>query len=640
MRIHSFLFTLAIFASFFDVQSQGYTVSSISDEMQKDAYAVVRKEVTLIKVQDGGRSIMEVNKVITILDNKGLDIAAIGIPYDKFDRVLEISALVYNKYGKLVKKIKAKEFGDISYSASSLATDTRLRIYQPSPDSKVGMPFTIEYKYKVQTKGLFNFPRWVPLDDENLSIEFASLELTVPHRDFINHRSQNVSEEVRISQENDGTHYRWTVEDIKPFERETMSPSFLEQVPMVHLAPKSFNIQGFHGDANNWRNLGSFFYDLNDNRQSLPEELKTKVEELTSGLEDPLAKAKVLYEFMQNNTRYVSIQLGIGGWQTFEAEYVYTNGYGDCKALSNYMKSMLQHVNVPSYTVLVYAGGDNPDIVPDFPANQFNHMILCIPQENDTTWLECTSSFAPFGYLGDFTEDRHVLMLTPEGGKLVKTPGSSAEMNQQFRNTEVFLEKDGSAKVEVSNVSTGFQQTRWRYLGEEASERDREKYLRKSIDASSFELDGYEFTDWPDNEIPTYQISYQLDATNWAKSSGPRLFLTPNVLERRQSVPEKNDERSQSIVLQYAYLDRDTVVYHLPNGYEVESLNREPIEIETIFGNYRASIEVKDPNTLIYYRELKMEKMALPASYYEQLREFFKEINQADRMQVVLSNKS
>ncbi|MEM6345845.1 MAG: DUF3857 domain-containing protein [Bacteroidota bacterium] len=640
MRIHNILALLIIFAGFSEVQAQGYSVSGINEEMQKDAHAVVRKEVTNIMVENESRSIMQVNKVITVLDSKGLDIAAIGIPYDKFDKVLEISALLYNKHGKLIKKIKAKEFGDISYSSSSLATDTRLRIYQPTPDSKVGMPFTIEYNYRVQTKGLFSFPRWVPLDDENLAIEFASLELVVPNRDFINHRSQNIKEEVQISQENDGTHYHWVVEDIMPFEREPMSPSFLQQVPMVHLAPKSFNIQGFRGDANDWNNLGAFFYDLNDNRQSLPKELKIKVEELTAGLDDPIEKAKVLYKFMQDNTRYVSIQLGIGGWQTFEAEYVYTNGYGDCKALSNYMKSMLQHLNIPSYTVLVYAGGDKPDIVPDFPANQFNHMILCIPQENDTTWLECTSSFAPFGYLGDFTEDRHVLLLTPEGGKLVKTPGSTAEMNQQFRNTDVFLQKDGSAQVEVSNISTGFQQTPWRYFGEEASERDREKYLRKSIDASSFELESYQFTDWPDSEIPTYQVSYQLDATNWAKSSGPRLFLTPNVLERRQSVPEKNANRTQSIVLQYAYLDRDTVVYHLPNGYEVESLNREPLEIETIFGHYRASVEIKDPNTLIYYRELQMEKMELPPSYYEQLREFFKEINQADRMQVVLSNKS
>ncbi|MFK7920424.1 MAG: DUF3857 domain-containing protein [Bacteroidia bacterium] len=640
MRIHKLLLITAILIGFFEASAQNYPVSSVTDEMQEDAYAIIRKHDTKIVVENESRSIMEVQKVITVLDSKGLDIAAMAVPYDNFDKVLGISALIYNKYGKLVKRVKSKEFGDISYSTSSLATDTRLRVYSPTPDSKVGMPFTIEYIYKVQTKGLFNFPRWLPLDDENLSIEYTSFELVVPNRDFINHRSQNIESKPRISQESDGTHYRWEIEDIKPFEREPMSPSFLEQVPMVHLAPKSFNIQGFRGEANDWSSLGDFFYDLNADRQDLPEELKTKVEDLTAGMVDPLQKAQVLYEFMQQNTRYVSIQLGIGGWQTFKAEYVFDNGYGDCKALSNYMKSMLQHLNIPSYTVLVYAGGDKPDIVPDFPANQFNHMILCIPQENDTTWLECTSSFAPFGYLGDFTEDRHVLLLTPEGGKLVKTPGSTAEMNQQFRNTDVYLNKDGTAKVSVSNISTGFQQTAWRYHGEEASERDREKYLRKRIDAGSFELDGYEFTDFPDKTLPTYQVTYNLNATNWAKSSGPRLFLTPNVLERQEYVPEKNEDRSQAITLKYAYLDRDTVVYHLPSGYAVESLNREPLEIETIFGKYRATVEVKDPNTLIYYRELKMEKMQLPPSYYEQLRDFFKEINQADRMQVVLSNKS
>ena len=65
---------------------------------------------------------------------------------------------------------------------------------------------------------------------------------------------------------------------------------------------------------------------------------------------------------MQNNTRYISIQLGIGGWRPFEAAYVASKGYGDCKALSNYMYSLLKEAGILSYYTLVKAGAGEEDI--------------------------------------------------------------------------------------------------------------------------------------------------------------------------------------------------------------------------------------------------------------------------------------
>ena len=54
---------------------------------------------------------------------------------------------------------------------------------------------------------------------------------------------------------------------------------------------------------------------------------------MTTGL-DTREKIRVLYRYLQQNHRYISVQVGIGGMQPISASAVYTNGYGDCKGLS------------------------------------------------------------------------------------------------------------------------------------------------------------------------------------------------------------------------------------------------------------------------------------------------------------------
>ncbi|NJK82774.1 MAG: transglutaminase domain-containing protein [Saprospiraceae bacterium] len=94
-------------------------------------------------------------------------------------------------------------------------------------------------------------------------------------------------------------------------------------------------------------------------------------------------KIAILYRFLQDNMRYVSVQLGIGGWQTYDAQYVEQNKYGDCKALSNFMKAMLKTLDIPAYTAAVY--GDSRGVPleaeEDFSFPLFNHVIYIFPMK-------------------------------------------------------------------------------------------------------------------------------------------------------------------------------------------------------------------------------------------------------------------
>ena len=423
-------------------------------------------------------------------------------------------------------------------------------------------------------------------------------------------------------------------------EREPLQPQWYELAPIVYLNTDKVKAGGIDGSMDSWEAYGNLFYELNKDRDKLPEALADQVDKLIADTNDPYEKIDRLYKYVQDNTRYVSIQLGIGGWQTFEAEDVYENGYGDCKALSNYTKSLLKYAGIPSFLTLVGAGENQPPVQTGFTNHPFNHMILCVPMKKDTIWLECTSSINPTGYLGLFTENRHVLLLTPDGGKLVRTPSSAPEMNQQIRVADVFLDKNGNAKVTVAETATGDKQMSIRALAELGSEKEKEDWMKRRIEVGSFSLGEFEMKPLEETKVPTCELNYEIQATNWAARSGARVFLSPNVLEKQTRVPEKLENRTQPLDLHIPYLIKDKITYHLPEGFSVEAMSEAETNIETIFGAYKSGIQMESPTKLIYTREFRMEKIRLPASYYDKYRDFIRDVVKADKVQVVLSDKS
>ncbi len=151
--------------------------------------------------------------------------------------------------------------------------------------------------------------------------------------------------------------------------------------------------------SRNWNELGKFIIYLIADKDVLPAETLTTLKELIKNCPDRNSKIKAVYNYMQKRTRYVGVQIGIGGWQPIPAEYVDKKGYGDCKGLVNCTRAMLKAVGITSYYTLVNAGKNASPLITGFPCNHFNHIILCVPGPNDTTWLECTSQQQAYGFL-------------------------------------------------------------------------------------------------------------------------------------------------------------------------------------------------------------------------------------------------
>lgn len=630
------LIVLSLSLVVFHIQAQiEYSALLIPEALTKDASAVVRKDEQRLEILGDNKVEHTVTRVITVLNSSGRGKAYFKVFYDSdFNKLNDISVTLFDNTGKEIRKLKKSDLEDISLTGNDV-DNHRAKV---STVSYSTYPYTVAYTYTNSYKSLFLFPDWYPQNSLNLSVQEARLTVVDPGNNLKYKGMYGLGEPVRTEQDGKKV-YTWELRNLPAVKNEPYSPS--EGLPVVYLSSITFQLDQYTGSNKDWAEFGRFIYSLNKDRDQIPAELATKVDAMTAGLATPEEKIRTLYKFLQENTRYVSVQLGIGGWQTFDAAYVYKNGYGDCKALSNYMKSMLRHVGIPSHWALIRAGEDAPYIVQDFPNNQFNHMILCVPVEKDTVWLECTSKMGTPGYMGDFTENRHALLVTPDGGKMVRTPAMDALENQRVRVGEAWLDPQGNAKVLVNMRNTGVSQDYLRYLSRMGSKTEQEEWLReKGIGLSSFEINKFTFTSEDLDKNPAMNLEYELAAKQVASLSGTRLFLKLNRLNRNITLPEALEVRQFPVENRYPALMVDSMIFHLPENLRIEAQPKFPLEINGDFGTYKANLVTQPDGTLIYTRSLQWNRFHKPAEAYEQLRSFIKEVNKADGQQLVLSSKT
>ncbi|MCF8231272.1 MAG: hypothetical protein K9J27_03705 [Bacteroidales bacterium] len=377
--------------------------------------------------------------------------------------------------------------------------------------------------------------------------------------------------------------------------------------------------------------MGLWNKKLQKERDDLPEATRQKIKELTSGLESNRSKVKAVYRYMQNHCRYVSIQLGIGGWQPFEASFVDSKGYGDCKALTYYTKSLLEVINIPSYYTLIYGGNPRRKVDTAFPSNQFNHVILTLPLQKDTIWLECTDMQQPFDYLGTFTHDRYALMVTSDGGQIIRTPSYPVDSNTLKREGYFRIGKSGTISGRIKSRFSGLQ---YELLENSLnkSEDDLKKEFYQKAPFSGFSIDEIDVE--ADKSMPSIERTLSLEVENYASKTGKRLFLQPNLMNIFSKNLKKNGKRQSTISINIPWFDVDSIRYKLPEGYKVEYMPESRTR-ETKYGAYEIRF-YREKDFLVFVRRFKRYQGEYSSEDYPGFASFMNFVSRADQEKIVL----
>ncbi len=630
LKYCAFLALFTISVSTTNAGEVKYPVSDIPKPLLINSQAVVREDASFVTIKSNGKFTMKVLKATTILNKNGSHLAMFTYAYDKNVKVNQIRARIYNQSGNEVKLKEDLEVLDIAaINSGTLYSDARLKIVDPEYQE---YPYTIEYTYEVSITESINYPDWSPVPDFNVGIQNSQFILYLSKASDCRFLERNLISNSTKADLGEFTRYTWTLTDYAPLLEEEFSLPLDELKPGLELSPSAVSIEGYDGDFTTWENFGSWISKLNAGKNNLEKPTVDKVKQLVAPIADKREKVKAVYEYMQNKTRYVSIQIGIGGYQPFDASTVDRLCYGDCKALVNYTKALLEAAGINSYYTLVHAGDENVPIESTFSSNQFNHIILCVPINSDTVWLECTNQRIPFDYLGCFTSDRSVLVINGDKGTLVKTPRFHKGETLEARTIKLQLDNQGnaSAKVNASYYGVVYDDLRSILFRDNA---DQKKIMTQRIRIPTFEL--LSFTLKEDrSEQPSFNEHLELQLDNFASKIGTKLMVNLNVMNRIQVAPFQEPERKFEISFTWPIYEVDTVIFELPKSVRVDKIP-DKVEIRSDFGNYTAATTIEG-NTLKYIRTFNVFQGKYGVSRYKEIAEFFSKVTTADKAKAII----
>nr|WP_321245387.1 DUF3857 domain-containing protein [uncultured Psychroserpens sp.] len=632
IKLYVILFAILL-APYVNAQEENLLKSStIPIQLRMKANAVVRYDNTLIEVNSYNNLIYTNKRIVTVYNENGVSDQGTYVYYNENRKIKTLEARVYDSNGEEIDKFREKDFEDVSaVSGGTLYSDNRLKYLSYTP---VDYPYTIVYNVEVDYRSTAFVPSWRPIEGFYVSTEHSEYKII-----------NNSDTQVKIKAINlDGyaieTHsdFHYSAQNLKSIKPEAFSPSFYSFAPKVRAALVDFEMEGVKGVNNNWKDFGKWMYDeLLTGTEVVPETLKEEVRVLTKDAVTDADKAKIVYNYMQAKTRYISVQVGIGGWKPMLAGDVERLGYADCKGLSNYTKALLDEVGVTSYYAVIYGGKGITSFDNDFSATEGNHAVLCIPNETKDIWLECTSQTNPFGFTAGFTDDRDALLITPEGGKIIHTTVYETEDNLQTTNATINITKDGSISADVNIKTYGYQYALHEGIQNKPL-RDQELYFKEYWDyINNISVENIKFTNDKDNVVFTEDVT--VSSSSFATKSGKRLLFQPNAFNRLTRIPTRYKKRTLDFEIERGYKDEDEFVINIDSNFDIEAMPG-AVDISNKFGSYSFSIEKLSDGKLLYKRTQILNKGFYSKEEYNDFRTFMSTMVKHDKSKMVLISKT
>lgn len=566
---------------------------------------------------------------VRIHNRAGEKYTDIEIPYSKIIKVSNIEALIKNRHGDIVKRIKKSDISDRSaISDYSFYEDNFVKEFTLKHNE---YPYDICYSYQVVQDEFVYIDYWVPVFDLDIPTRKAKLKLTLPKGYKIGYKSKFIERTI-VDTLNGNNNYLWETSYVDLITKELDSPPLINLLPRVEVVPKKFKYCEI-GENTSWKTIGNWELDLIKDLGDLPEDEVVRFKLQTDSIIDEVEKVKSLYSILQKETRYVNVSLKTGGLKPYPASYVSERKYGDCKALTNYFKTVLSEVGIKAYYTSVYSGSVIRPIDLTFPSQQFNHVFLFIPLKQDTLWVDCTSKM-PISYLGTYTQGRNVFVIKKDSSFFVKTPYLSIQDVLEVRKIK-FYPYGKDIKADFDNTYKGKIYELLFSVSESLNESQQQKYLRNYFIEPRFDILNLNILQ-AQKDSAKIQLQYSAKVNGEYNKYGNDVLV--KILPLKKKSYETPENRKLPIQINYPTYKIDSMEYKMLDGYALTNFP-DNIEVNSKYGSYKQEIHVSKDNVKLT-RSFKLFRGNYSIDEYNDFFEFINKIELIEKDNYLVLTKS
>jgi transglutaminase-like putative cysteine protease len=616
-------------------------------EYPKDTVAVVLLDEQSTTVKDNGEIETRYRSVYKLLrpEARGSH-GGVAVDFDNETKLSYLKAWTITPNGNAIE-VKEKEAAEADRYSYEIYSDKKVKLLkfpEANPGSIVGYeyvqrhrPFVFEDDWWFQSR--------VPTRKARFTLQLpAGWEYT----NLWAHYAEQKPATLGTNQ------FVWELQDIPGIEIEPDMPPWLAVAGRMDVKyfPRDPNMRA--RTTGSWKDLGSWYAGLTAASRIPSSPIQQKVAELTANKADRLAKMKAIAEFVQQQIRYVAIEIGIGGYQPHRASDVFAHQYGDCKDKATLMSAMLNEIGVESYYVLVDT--ERGIVTPAFPSTRFNHAILAIklpedvpgvslyakvnhPKLGTLLFFDPTNEYVPLGYLPSSLQDNYGLVVGPEGGELLAIPLLPAATNRLLRTGTLNLSEAG-------NLDGTVRETRWGAPAEarraelmEVAPNLRAKVFEKFLGST---LNNFTLTHAAIGNLEKYDQTLTLDysfvSAGYAKAAGNLLIVQPRVVGTKGWNILSGKARKYPIEFREATRQDDVFDITLPKGYVVDELPK-PVRAECPYGSYKSEVVVSG-NVLHYKRTYEITDVMVPTQKLDEVKDFFRQIAADEHSSAILKRET
>jgi hypothetical protein len=620
----------------------------IPPTIPKDAVAVILYSDQQTTVSPNGDVETRYREACKILRPEGKDqYGFVGIPFSKDTPLISLSAWSIPASGKIYE-LKQSDAAETGIAGGNFYDELKVEMLQipaADPGNVIG------YEYVQKGRPLIFAAHWDFQD--RVPVLQAQYTLQIPSGwGYDSHWVNHPEVQPQTPSPNE---YSWNLAKLPAISTEDGMPPWRSVAGRLDLKFFSSTNSYQSQQAGSWNQMGLWYSALADSRRDVTPDIAAQVAAVTAQAKTPLEKIQAIADYMQRHIRYVSIEIGIGGWQPHAADLVFKNQFGDCKDKATLLSAMLKAAGFDSYYAVaqVYRGIVQPNFASVW---SFNHMILAIrlpdgvptanlysviddPKLGKLLFFDPTNPYVPLGYIPDYEQDNYVLLVAPDGGQLVHLPVLPPATNRLMRVGQFTLTSAGDLSGDVKEIRWGgpAAQSRAQFL--EGAPKDREKiidqFLGSTLDNFQLQSAGISnLNDFSDNFV----LDYRFSAPAYAKQAGDLILLRPRVLGTKGSSVYSDPARKYPVEYPEATLQTDEFDFTLPAGYTVDELPP-PAQVDCGYISYQSKTTL-DGNVIRYTRTYQINKVMVPVSGLKDLRAALAAISNDERSAVVLKPSS